>query len=340
MAKYKGALQSSNPLSGKAHMKRTAIAIIAGWVAAGLSMGAHAAWPERPIMIIVPFAAGGSTDNVARITAEWLTRALKQPVNVENRAGASGAIAAEFVANAPADGNILFMASLAQLSIVPQMQTVRYDPFKSFAPISVASISMFALAVNPNFPAKTLSEFVAYLKTRPGEVTYASAGTGSASHLTMELFLKRADITMTHVPYKGVAPAISDVMGGHVPVVFGSLSEVLRPYKSGRLRVIAVSSDKRLHQLPEVPTVAEQGYPGYQVSTWNGLVAPAATPRDVITTVVNALKPACRDAAFTAKFQAIDAEAWCSTPEEFAQLLRADWIKWGEAVRSAGVTAK
>ena len=321
-------------------MKRTVIAIIAALVAAGLDIGACAAWPERPIMIIVPFAAGGSTDNIARITAEWLTKALKQPVNVENRAGASGAIAAEYVANAPADGYVLFMASLAQLSIVPQMQKVRYDPFKSFAPISVASTSMFALAVNPNFPAKTLSEFVAYLKTRPGQVAYASAGTGSASHLTMELFLKRAEVTMTHVPYKGVAPAISDVMGGHVPVVFGSLSEVLRPYKSGKLRVVAVSSDKRLSQLPEVPTVAEQGYLGYQVSTWNGLVAPAATPREVISTVINALRPACKDAGFTARFQAIDADAWCSTPEEFAEVLRADWLKWGEAVRSAGVTAK
>lgn len=321
-------------------MKRTVIAVIAGLLTAGIAMQARAAWPERPIMIVVPFAAGGSTDNVARITAEWLTKALKQPVHVENRAGASGTIAAEYVANAPADGYILFMASLAQLSIVPQMQKVRYDPFKSFAPISVASTSVFALAVNPDFPAKTLSEFVAYLKTRPGQVAYASSGTGSAGHLTMELFLKRADVTMTHVPYKGVAPAITDVMGGHVPAVFGSLSEVLRPYKTGRLKVFAVSSDKRLSQMPEVPTVAEQGYPGYQVSTWNGLVAPAATPREVITTVANALRPACKDAAFAAKFHAIDADAWCSTPEEFTEMLRAGWTKWGEAVKSSGVAAK
>lgn len=321
-------------------MKRITIAILAGLLAAGLAAHARAAWPERPIMIIVPFAAGGSTDNVARITAEWLTKALRQPVHVENRAGASGTIAAEYVANAPADGYTLFMASLAQLSIVPQMQKVRYDPFRSFAPISVASTSVFALAVNPGFPARTLAEFVAYLKTRPGEVAYASSGTGSAAHLTMELFLNRAGVTMTHVPYKGVAPAIADVMGGHVPAVFGSLSEVLRPYKTGRLKVFAVSSDKRLSQMPEVPTVAEQGYPGYLVTTWNGLVAPAATPREVIATVANALGPACKDAAFTAKFHAIDADAWCSSPEEFAEMLRTGWTKWGEAVRSSGVAAK
>ncbi len=318
-------------------MKSTLFAVFGAFCAAPAP--ALAAWPERPVTIIVPFSAGGSTDNVARISAEWLTKVLKQPVNVENRAGASGAIAADYVAQAPADGYTLFMVSLAQMSIVPHMQKVRYDPFKSFTPISVASTSVFALGVSNNFPAKTLQELIAYVKARPGQVAYGSSGTGSAGHLTMELFAKRAGITMTHIPYKGVAPAIGDLIGGHVPMVFGSVSEILRPYKAGKLRVVGVSSEKRLSQMPEVPTVAEQGFPGYQITTWNGLVAPAATPRDIINTVLGALTPACTDAAFVARFQAIDADAWCSTPAEFAEMLKADYIKWGDAVKAAGVTA-
>ena len=316
-------------------MKSAMFAILGAFSA----LPAQAAWPERPVTIIVPFSAGGSTDNVARISAEWLTKALKQPVNVENRAGASGAIAADYVAQAPADGYTLFMVSLAQMSIVPHMQKVRYDPFRSFAPISVASTSVFALGVSNNFPARTLQELIAYVKARPGQVAYGSSGTGSAGHLTMELFAKRAGITMTHIPYKGVAPAIGDLIGGHVPMVFGSVSEILRPYKAGKLRVVGVSSDKRLSQMPEVPTVAEQGFPGYQITTWNGLVAPAATPREIINTVLGALTPACKDAGFVARFQAIDADAWCSTPAEFAEMLKADYVKWGDAVKAAGVTA-
>lgn len=309
------------------------------YLALALSMlmpAVEAAWPEKPVMIVVPFAAGGSTDNVARITADWLNRALKTPVNVENRAGASGTIAAEYVAQAPADGYTLFMVSLAQMSIVPQMQKVRYDPFKSFVPISVLSTSAFALAVHPSTGATSLKDLVAQAKANPGKLAYGSAGTGSAAHLTMALFLHRAGIEMTHVPYKGVAPAMTDLIGGHVPAVFGSVSEVLRPYKDGKVRVLGVSTEKRLAQMPEVPTVAEQGYPGYRVSTWNGLVAPAAVPKDVLTRISEALAPACKDSAFIAKFQAIDADAWCSTPAQFAEMLKADWTKWGEAVRVSG----
>jgi tripartite-type tricarboxylate transporter receptor subunit TctC len=305
---------------------------------AGFAQGAQAAWPGKPVTIVVPFSAGGSTDNVARISAEWLAKVLKQPVNVENRAGASGTIAAEFVAQAPADGHILLMVSLAQMSIVPQMQKVRYDPFKTFAPISVLSTSAFALGVHPDFPARNLAELVAQAKANPGKVAYGSAGNGSAAHLTMALFLHRAGISMTHVPYKGIAPAISDLLGGHVPMVFGSVSEILRPYKAGKLKVLGVSSAKRLTQMPEVPTVAEQGYPGYVVTTWNALVAPAAVPKEVIATITDALRPACKDAAFVARFQAIDADAWCSTAAEFSDLLKAEWDKWGEAVKLSGAS--
>jgi tripartite-type tricarboxylate transporter receptor subunit TctC len=291
------------------------------------------------VRIVVGSEAGSAPDVIARSLAKELEPLLRQPVVIDNRAGAAGTVGAAAVAQAPADGYTLFMVSLAQMSIVPHMQKVRYDPFRSFTPISVASTSVFALGVSNNFPGKTLQELIAYVKARPGQVAYGSSGTGSAGHLTMELFAKRAGITMTHIPYKGVAPAIGDLIGGHVPMVFGSVSEILRPYKAGKLRVVGVSSDKRLSQMPEVPTVAEQGFPGYQITTWNGLVAPAATPREVINTVLGALTPACKDAAFVARFQAIDADAWCSTPAEFAEMLKADYIKWGDAVKAAGVTA-
>jgi tripartite-type tricarboxylate transporter receptor subunit TctC len=307
-------------------------------VAIGGAPAAHAGWPDKPIRIVVPFAPGGSTDSVARLSAEWLARALGQPVTVENRTGASGTIAAEFVAQAPPDGHTLFMASLAQMSIVPHMGKVRYDPFKSFVPISVISTSFFALAVHPSLPAKNVQQLVALAKARPGQLVYGSSGNGSAAHLTMALFLQRAGLKMVHVPYKGVAPAIADLMGGHVPMVFGSVSEVLRYYKGGKLRVLGVSSEKRLDQMPEVLTVAEQGFPGYFVSTWNGLVAPAGTPKEVLSVLYNAIRPACRDAGFSAKFYAMDANAWCSTPQEFADMLRAEWTKWGDAVKFAGAT--
>jgi tripartite-type tricarboxylate transporter receptor subunit TctC len=316
----------------------TTTAAVTILAAIGGAPAVQAGWPDKPIRIVVPFAAGGSTDSVARLSAEWLSRALAQPVTVESRTGASGTIAAEFVAQAPPDGHTLFMASLAQMSIVPQMGKVRYDPFKSFVPISVISTSFFALAVHPSLPAKNVQQLVALAKARPGQLVYGSSGNGSAAHLTMALFLQRAGLKMVHVSYKGVAPAIADLMGGHVPMVFGSVSEVLRYYKGGKLRVLGVSSEKRLDQMPEVPTVAEQGFPGYVVSTWNGLVSPAGTPKELLSVLYNAIRPACRDMGFSAKFDAMDAHAWCSTPQEFADMLRAEWTKWGDAVKFAGAT--
>jgi tripartite-type tricarboxylate transporter receptor subunit TctC len=231
---------------------------------------------------------------------------------------------------------VLFMASLAQLSIVPQMGRVRYDPFRSFVPVSVVSRSYFALGVHPSLPARDVRQLVALAKARPGELAYGSSGTGSAAHLTMALFLQRAGITMTHVPYKGVAPAIADLVGGHVPMVFGSVSEVLRYYKAGKLRVLGVSSERRLSQMPEVPTVAEQGFPGYVVTTWNGLVAPAGTPETILAALGSALRPACRDAGFAGRLVVMDAEPWCSSAAEFTEMLKADWSRWGDAVRHSG----
>ncbi len=328
-------VRRSGPIAAGYRIGMTAPVMLAVTLAAA-GGSALAGWPDRPLRIVVPFPAGGSTDAVARLSAEWMARSLGQPVTVENRTGASGTIAAEFVAQAAPDGHTLFMASLAQLSIVPQMGKVRYDPFRSFAPVTVVSRSYFALGVHPSLPARDVKQLVALARARPGELAYGSSGNGSAAHLTMALFLQRAGITMTHIPYKGVAPAIADLVGGHVPMVFGSVSEVLRYYKAGKLRVLGVSSERRLSQMPEVPTVAEQGYPGYVVTTWNGLVAPAATPENLLAALGGALRPACRDSGFAGRLAAMDAEPWCSSPAEFTEMLKADWARWGDAVRHSG----
>jgi tripartite-type tricarboxylate transporter receptor subunit TctC len=295
-----------------------------------------AEWPERPITIVVPFAAGGNTDSIARITGEWLTKQLKQPVIIDNKPGANGAIAAEFVARAKGDGYTLFMATLPQMAILPQLQKVRYDPVRSFMPVSIVATNPFGLAVASNVQATKLADIVKQAKAKPGDIAYASAGSGSVSHLSMSLFIQRAGISMNHVPYKGGAPAISDVLGGQVPMYFGNLAEVLPHYKSGKLKVVAVSSDKRVSQMPDVPTIAEQGYPGFNTFTWNAVSAPAGTPKDVIATLAKALQPAAKDSIFVGKLSAIGVDVLCNTPEEYANVLNKDLIKWADAVKISG----
>ena len=293
-------------------------------------------WPQRPVRILVPFAAGGVTDSIARISAEWLGRRLGQSVIVENRPGASGAIAVEAVARSPADGYTLLMAPLPQMAILPAMTKTPYDPVKDFALVTIVGSNMFALAVHRSLPVDTLPKFVSFVKARPGQVSYASAGSGSVSHLTVALLMQRASLDMVHVPYKGGAPALVDVVAGHVALYFGNLAEVLPHASANRIRVLAVSGEKRAPQLPGVPTVAESGYPGFRTYTWNGIAAPARTPLAVIERIAKEMQPAANDAAFVGKLQGIGVDAICGTPEEFAKTLRADTVIWAEAVRISG----
>lgn len=317
-------------------MKPRIFAIIACLIAAGFSMGASAAWPERPIRILVPYPPGGTSDSTARVAAEWIERSLKQSVVVENRPGAGGAIAAEYLSRAPADGYTLILASSGVMNILPRMQKVGFDTLKSFAPVYIMGIQRMALAVNSTIPVSTLAELVAYAKERPGRVSFASPGNGSTGHLTMALLLKRAGVTMTHVPYKGNVPALNDLLGGHIPMYAGSVFELVPHYRSGRIKILAISSDKRMAQVPNVPTVAEQGYPGFLAWSWNALLAPAGTPTEVISTLADAFKPACHDREFEAKLAALGTDALCNTPEQFAERLRTDWNFWGEAVEISG----
>ena len=320
-------------------MKRQIMTLLAGLLAATFSLVVHAAWPERTITLVVPYAAGGLSDNEARITAKWLTKSLKEGVIVENRTGASGTIAADYVARARPDGYTLFFTALPTMVMVPHILKVNYDPFKSFVPIATLDASYVAFAVNPKMlpTVKTFSDLAAYAKTQPNQLSFAAGAVGGIGHLSMELLLKEAGLKMTHIPYRGSNPAVLAVLGGQVPIYVGTLSDVFQYYKRGELRIIGVSSAKRLSIIPEVPTIADQGYPGYQISTWNGLLAPAGTPRTVISKISAALETACRNPEFKASFQVLGVASECTTPAQFARKLKSDYKMWGEAVVVAGV---
>ena len=316
-------------------MKRSIFLLMGVLVA--FTANAQTQWPQRPVKVIVPFPPGGVTDSIARITADWLSQRLGQPVIAENRPGASGAIAAELVARAEPDGYTLLSAATPQLAIVPYVQKISYDPIKDFAPISIVGTNPFALGCNERVPSGNLKEFVEYVKARPGQLNYASPGVGSVGHLTMALFLARAGLKMEAVLYKGGGPAIADVVGGHVPCYFGNLNEIIPHAGGGKLKVYAVSGEKRAPQLPQVPTVAEQGFPGFRTITWNGYVAPANTPRPIIERVALEIAAGCKDPTFTGRLNKIGVDPVCSTPGEFSQAIKEDLNTWKEAVQAAGM---
>lgn len=317
-------------------MKKTPLAALP--LVLVLSSGAAAQdWPNRTVTIIVPFAAGGNTDSIARLTAELLSKETGESFVVENRPGAGGAIAAQAVAAAEPDGNTLLMAALPVLAVLPAMQTVGFDPVESFAPISIVGTSYFALGVGSEQSIDTLDEFVAYAKANP-DTPYASGGTGSISHLSMVLLLKEAGIEMTHVPYQGGAPALTDVVGGHVSSYFGNVSEYL-PYASDpAVEIVGVSSPARIEGLADVPTIAESGYPNFSTETWNGLVAPTGTDPAIIETIAAAIAEAAADPEFVERLAALGVEAVGNTPAEFSQTIERDIATWGEAVELSGAS--
>jgi len=303
-----------------------------------MAFSVHAqTWPQKPVKVVVPFPPGGVTDSLARITADWLTQRLGQPVVPENRPGASGAIAAELVARADPDGYTLLSAATPQLAIVPHVQKIAYDPVRDFAPISIVGTNPFALGCNRKIAATSLKQLVDYARAHPGELSYASPGSGSVGHLTMELFLASAGLKMEAVLYKGGGPAMADVVAGHVPCYFGNLNEILPHAGGGKINVLAVSGEARASQLPRVPTVAEQGYPGFRTVTWNGYVAPAATPKAIVERVAREIAAGCQDAAFTGRLEKIGVDPVCGTPAEFQRAVSEDLALWKEAVQAAGI---
>jgi len=314
--------------------------LVAAIAFASVGVAQPNSWPQQPIKIVVGLAAGGLTDTITRIIAQPLGTQLGQPMVVENRPGAAGTIAAEVVARGPADGYTLVMGNLPQMVIIPAMQTTKYDPLKDFAPISIVGSNPFVLCVNPKLPVHTLAEFIAYVKERPGQLAFGSGGIGNGTHLSMAYFLKLAGLDMIHVPYKGGAPAMSDLVAGHVVANFASSSDALPQVKAGTVRAIAVSSGTRSAKIPEVPTISELGYPKFKTITWNGLMAPAQTPKEIVNRVAAEVARAVKDPAVIEHMgnQGIDPVG--NTPEEFAAAIKDDVALWTEAVNAAGVKEK
>jgi tripartite-type tricarboxylate transporter receptor subunit TctC len=303
-----------------------------------LLQAAGQSYPSHPVTIVVPFAAGGNTDNIARLVAQRFGEKLGQQFIVEDRPGAAGAIAAEFVARATPDGHTLFMATVPQIAIVPAMHKARYEPIKDFAPISAIGTNPFVLALNKDVPVKTIAEFIAYVRAQPQKLTYGSGGVGSLNHLSMALFLKRAGLDMIHVSYKGNAPAMADLVAGHVPVMLSTLSDALPQAAAGAIRLIGVSSDQRVPQIPDVPTIAESGFPGFRTLTWNGLLAPAGTPNGIIEQLAKQSAGAAKDHNFGERLARLGVDPLGNSPREFAAMIAADIAIWREAEKIAGVS--
>jgi len=299
---------------------------------------AHAAYPDKPIRLVVPFAPGGNIDITARIVAPALSEHLGQPVLVDNRGGAGGRIGTEMVAKAPPDGYTLLLGSSGALTMNPVFLPLKsYDPVRDFAPTSLVSIVPLILVVHPSLPVKTTREFIALLKSRPGQVMMASAGTGSTTHLTGELFQVITGTTLTHVPFRGSGPATIELIGGHTQCMFDQVSTSGPYVKAGKLRPIAVAALRRSPVFPEVSTMDESGLRGFEASTYTGIFLPSATPKEIIQKVyggvIKAVElPATRDA-----FAKLGSEVMKSTPEEVSSRIRSDLDKWKKVQQKTGI---
>ncbi len=295
------------------------------------------AWPERPLRLLVPFAPGGTTDSIGRLSAEWLGAHIGQPVVVENRTGANGAIAVEAVARSRADGYTLLTASASQMVMLPALTRVPYDPIRDFAPISIIGANPQVLAVSVRLGINDLASFLAYLRTNPGKVSYSSGGNGSSNHLAMLLLLNRTQASAEHVPYRGGAPAMQAVLTGDVAAYFGNPSDIIPHLDGAAIRVLGVAGTERLAAMPNVPTISEQGLTGFRAETWNGIAAPTGVPEATLKRMAATLQSACANMAFRTALERLGTVPVCSTPEQFRQTLEAESLQWAELVRAMGI---
>ena len=297
---------------------------------------ARAAWPERTVTMVTPFAAGGITDTLARMTAERLRSKLGQPFIVEPAPGAAGSVAANRVLRADRDGYTLFFATLSQIAILPMTNVITFDPQKDFTPVSIVATSPFVITSGRLVPAKTLAEFVTHVKANAGKIPFGSAGTGNLTHLSAALFLKLAGLEMNHVPYKGIGPAFQDLVAGHVAMVAASPVEVKPFVDQEGVNLLAVTSDKRAAALPSVPAISEtMKIPA--VVTWNGVLAAAGTPKEVLDTLSRELMAAGKDPAFVAQLEKIGVDPVVHTPAEFAKMIAEDAARWRDIITTLGI---
>ncbi|MES2283262.1 MAG: tripartite tricarboxylate transporter substrate binding protein [Pseudomonadota bacterium] len=320
---------------------RWATLLLAGSVfASGLSHAQTGAYPSRPIHIVVPFTPGGSTDILARSIGQELTKAWGQPVIIDNIPGAGGSVGADKVAKAPADGYTLLMGHIGTLGVNPSLYpNLPYDAVKSFAPVAWVARVPNVLVVHPSVPAKSVKELVAHAKANPGKLNYGSGGNGSAANLATEYFKLQTGASMVHIPYRGTAPAVNDLMGGQIQVLFTGAPAVLGQVKNQQLRALAVSSPKRLDALPDLPTVAELGYKGFEADQWYGVVAPAGTPAGIIMKLNAQINQSLGTPELRARMTSEGAIATPTTPEVFGQLIVREIARWKPVIQSGRVKA-
>lgn len=321
--------------------RRTLLASLAVAAAGALPLGALAQnFPTKPITIIVPFSAGGTTDILARIVGQGLTTELGQSVVVDNKPGAGGNIGGSLAAKAAADGYTLFMGTVGTHAINQSLyKKMPFDPVKDFAPLSRVATVPNLLVAHPSQPFKTVKEMIAYAKANPGKITYGSPGSGASPHVSGELFKSMTGTDLLHIPYKGSAPAMTDLLGGQTSVMFDNMPSAIQHVRSGKLRPIAVTTAKRSPELPDVPTIAEAGVPGYEATSWFGMFAPAGTPKPVLDKLHAALIKVLNQADVKKKIAEQGGDVVAETPEQFAAFIKAESVKWGKAVKESGATA-
>jgi len=297
-------------------------------------------YPSRPIRLIVPFPPGGSNDIVARMVATQLGERLGQQVVVDNRGGAGGVLGSDLAAKSPPDGYTLLLISVAYAFGPALYKNLPYDPERAFAPVGILGSGAAALTVHPSLPVNTVQELIALAKAKPGTLNYASAGVGSLQHLACALFMIQAGIDVMHVPYKGGGPAMADVIAGQAQIVMPSLIQVVPHIKSGRLRVLGTSGTRRSAVLPDVPTIAESGVPGYEAHNWWGILAPAGTPAPVIEKLHKDLTSVLSSRETEKRFETEGAEVVRMTPAEFGRFISAELVKWSRVAREVGIKAE
>ncbi len=321
-------------------MKPLLQAILSVILASGVTSSALAAdaYPAKPVRMVVTFPAGGPSDVIMRIIGQKLTDRWGPPVVIDNRGGAGGILGTEIVAHAAPDGYTFLLGTAGGMTINPALQAkLSYDPFRDFAPVAMLVNNPQILVLHPAVPAKTVKELVALAKARPGQLNAASAGTGTATHLGLELFKLTAGIDVVHVPYKGGAPAVTDLIAGQVQMLFVSIPSVLPHVRAGKLKAVAVSSAKRSASAPDIPTVAESGYPDFEYSNWNALFAPAKTPPQIVNKMNAEIVRILNDPEVSRRLTSLGADPAPGTPAALAQYMRTDHERWKKVIRSAGI---
>lgn len=318
------------------------LAILTALCAAALApvpAAAQQTYPSKPIRLVVPYPAGGATDFFARLVFTRMSETLGQQVVVENRPGAGTAIGASEVARSAPDGYTLLLGDAGTYAFNPTLyKKLTYDPVRDFAPVSLTGRFALILAVNPSVNAKNVAEFVEAAKSRPGQINYGAPGPGSPIHLAMEFFRQRAGLDMTPIPYKGGADAMNDLLGGRISAMFPDIASGLPQIRAGKLRALAVASEKRVAALPDLPTIGESGYPGFEAWAWQGFVAPAKTPRPVIDRLNAEFVKVTADPAVRQKLSESGFELQTSTPEQFAGYMKAEIAKWAKVIRESNIT--